>query len=153
LLQNHSHTLADLRPVENVIKQATSRSTRPRLDVNRITIVLRRNTAGEESTLLPWIIGITIGFMILLLIIATYLKQNGGTCWKTWRRTWIPRRSECSQHSALSSQNTVHTELPLQKIRRVSTESNDGEGVTEVTQEDERPLTPFVHRGRLESRQ
>jgi hypothetical protein len=43
--------------------------------VNRISIVLRRNTAGEESTLLPWIIGVTIGFMILLLITVTYLKK------------------------------------------------------------------------------
>jgi hypothetical protein len=42
LLRNHSHTLADLRPVENVIEQATSRSTRPGLDVNRITQHRRR---------------------------------------------------------------------------------------------------------------
>jgi hypothetical protein len=151
LLQNHPHALADLRPVENIIERATSRSTRPGLDVSRLTTTLR-NTAGEESTLLPWIIGVTVGFMILLLITVTYLKQNGGTCWKTWRRIWIPPRLERSQHSVLSSQNTVQIELPLQ-IRRVSTESNDGKEVTEVTQDDERPLTPFFRRGRLESSQ
>jgi hypothetical protein len=39
LLQNHSHTLADLRPVENIIERATSRSSRPGLDVNQITTV------------------------------------------------------------------------------------------------------------------
>jgi hypothetical protein len=89
--------------------------------------------------------------MIHLLITVTYLKQNGGTCCKTCRRIWVPPRSGRSQHSAHSSQNTVHTELPLQTIRRVSTESNDEVGVTEVTRENERPLTPFVRRGRLES--
>jgi hypothetical protein len=90
--------------------------------------------------------------MILVLIIVTYLKPNGGTCWKTWRRIWTPPRLERSQHSVLSSRNTVETELPLQ-IRRVSTESYDGRAVPDVTQDNERPLTPFVRRGRLESSQ
>jgi hypothetical protein len=43
LLQNHSHALADLRPVKNIIERATSRSTRPGLDVSRLTTTLRNS--------------------------------------------------------------------------------------------------------------
>jgi hypothetical protein len=50
LLQTHPHALADLRPVEIIIERATSRSTRPGLDMSRITTVLRR-TQLEKNPL------------------------------------------------------------------------------------------------------
>jgi hypothetical protein len=106
----------------------------------------------ESSSTMPWITGLTASFVLLLIVVVTCVKTEGGRYWLAWRRIWTPPRLNRRKQLSIASQHTIECNVPLQTIRPGRRDDEEEEAPI-ATQVVERAPTPFARRGRLPAEQ
>ena len=156
LLQNYLNSSVHLKEIDDVMKEIISNKDRAELDTTSVLENLRQAEPAPD-TQIYWIIGMSICIIIIIISSCCYHRQSILDCgrvllWKAVRQRPIPQPRRSPKATAgVSSEyaSTIDTVLPLNVIAAEARGDERGEEADIELKQEDRPLTPFVHRGRL----